>query len=58
LGYTGIRPHYLISGAGLDEVLLQDVVQGRVQLLADVLDQEGASQGQAVLQVVPEVLVV
>ena len=56
--HRGIGPPYLIGRAGLDEVLLQDIVEGRVQLFFYVLDQKGTSQGQAVLQVVPEVLVV
>ena len=42
----------------LDEVLLQHIVQGRVQLLPDVLQHEGPAQGHGVLQVLTEILVV
>lgn len=49
---------YLVSGACFDEILLKDVVERRVQLLSDVLDQEGATKGQTVFQVVLEVFVI
>lgn len=49
---------YLIGGAGLDEVFLQHVVQGGVQILSDVLDEQRSSHRQTVLQVGTEVLVV
>lgn len=50
-------PH-LESGARFDEVLLQHVVQSRVQLLSNVLDEKGATQREAVLQVCAEILMV
>ena len=35
---------YLESGARLDEVFLQHVVQSRVQLLTHILNEQGTSQ--------------
>ena len=49
---------YLIRVGDLDVVALEDVVQARVQLLQHVLDEQRAAQAEAILQVVPEVLVV
>lgn len=42
----------------MDEVLVEQVVQDGVQLLGHVLYQQGSPQGQTVLQVCSEVLVV
>ena len=49
---------HLVHAAGLDEVLLQQIVQRRVELLADVLDQQRMSHRQRVFQMCPELLVV
>ena len=37
--------------ARLDEVLFKHIIQGRVELLAHILNQQRASERQAVLQV-------
>ena len=56
--------HLLVSNfhlqgtARFDEVLLQDVVQGRIKLLCNVLDEKSLSQGEAILQMSTKVLVV
>ena len=42
----------------LDEVLVEEVVEDGVELLADVLDEEGPAEGEGVLEVGAEVLVV
>ena len=49
---------HLQSASGLDEVLLEDVVESRVEFLADVLDQQRTPEGQSVFQVASEVLVI
>ena len=51
-------PRYLVCGASFDKVFLKDVVECRVQLLPNILDQKGAPERQTVLQMVLEVLVV
>ena len=48
----------LEGGAGLDVVLLEDVVEGWVQFFVDVLNHQGATLTQGVLQVGSKVLVV
>ena len=49
---------YLECGPRLDEVLLQDIVERRVEFLADVFNDEGTSKRQRILQVSSEILVV
>lgn len=49
---------YLVSGPWLDEVLLEHIVQSWVKLFSNVFYQKGPSQGQAVLKMCTEVLVV
>ena len=63
---SSVKCHHLLSAkltnlelsARSDEILLENVVQGRIQLFIDVLYQKGSPQRQCVLQVVSEVLVV
>ena len=49
---------HLQRAAGPDEVLLQDVVECRVQLLADVFYQQRTTEWQAVFQVSAKVFVI
>jgi len=49
---------HLERAAGPDEVLLEDVVERRVQLLADVFDEQRSAERQAVFEVSAEILVV
>lgn len=50
-------PH-LESSAWFDKVLLQHIIQSWVQLLSNILDEKGATQREAVLQVCAEIFVV
>ena len=49
---------YFVGGAGLYKVLLQDVIQHRVQLFPYILNQQGFAQGHAVFEVGAEVFVI
>ena len=49
---------YLHDVPLFDEVLVQQVVQDRVQFFTDIFDQQRAPQGEGILQVGAEVLVV
>ena len=53
-----IADHDLERAAGLYEVLLKDVVERRVEFFGDVLDDQGATERERVLQMRSEVLVV
>ena len=61
---VGHDVHFLVTdldlkcAARLNEVLLKDVVEGRVEILTDVLNEEWAAERQGVLQMCPEVFVV
>ena len=49
---------HLVDGPGLDEVLLEQVVQCWVQLFAHVLDQKRTTHHQRILEMCAEMLVV
>ena len=53
-----VAEHDLHDVALLYEVLVEEVVEDRVELLADILDEEGPAEGEGVLEVGAEVLVV
>ena len=53
-----VSNHHLEGAARLDEVLLKDVVQGGVKFLPHILYDERSTEGQRVLQMRSEVLVV
>lgn len=57
-GNTLVKPdRNLQRRSNFYEILLQQIVENRIQLLPDVLDQHRTAHRYAILEVIPEVLV-